>query len=88
MKIKLTKQQRAIVDRMKKEGKVNSFDATYEMAIKQAPSRIAELKDKGFKIGSRPSKGRSVDWYLEDMPKEEKPFTWVVENGLARKVYE
>jgi hypothetical protein len=56
-------QQKRILDRLR-EGGLNSYIATYEMRIKQAPTRIKELKEAGYKIVSRRRKDRSVDWLL------------------------
>lgn len=69
-----------------KEGKVNSFDATYIYGIKQAPARIKGLKKKGYKIHkSSTYPNRSVDWSLTELPKEKPNLSqvkYVIENGL------
>lgn len=48
-----------------KQGPVNSYKATYLMGVKQAPTRIKELKDLGYNITSVVKKDRSVDWVLD-----------------------
>lgn len=48
---------------------VNSHDLTYIHSIKQAPTRIKELKEKGFQIvKSKPHKNKSVTYYLLNSP--------------------
>lgn len=49
-----------------KLGPVNSYDATYSLGFKQAPTRIKELKELGHNITSSRSHGRSVDWVLRE----------------------
>lgn len=79
-------QRQKILDRLK-EGKLNSYVATYDMRIKQAPTRIRELKDEGYKISSTPKKDRSVDWELEELPLKDRPYKMVIEGNVARRVY-
>ena len=80
-------QRQRILDRLK-EGPLNSYEATFEMRIKQAPTRIKELKEEGYKIISTRQKDRSVDWELAELPLKDRMFKMVVgEDGLARKVY-
>lgn len=62
-------QQDILLNELKK-GKVNSYRATYDLRIKQAPTRIKELKQQGYTIISYPKKDRSVDWELLGAPKE------------------
>ena len=47
---------------------VNSFDLTYIHSIKQAPTRIKELKEQGYSIVSRPGKNKSVTYILLNSP--------------------
>jgi len=80
-------QQQRILERLK-VGKLNSYEATYEMRIKQAPTRLRELRELGYQIVSIPQKDRSVDWELTDVPQSEKPFKWVIgDDNVARKEY-
>ena len=88
---KITQQERLLKELWK--GKVNSYSATYSMRIKQAPTRIRELREKGYKIISIPKNDKSVDWELEDKmqskdnDKLKSPaYTWVFEDGFAREV--
>lgn len=43
---------------------VNSYDLTYTHRIKQAPTRISELKEQGYIIKSQQNKNRSVTYIL------------------------
>lgn len=44
---------------------INSYDLTYVHSIKQAPTRIKELREMGYEIVSRTIKGnRSVQYIL------------------------
>jgi hypothetical protein len=81
-------QRQRILDRLKK-GSLSSYDATYEMGIKQAPTRIKELKDMGYVIFSLRQKDRSVIWSLVRGPEKERPFRmeFDTKNNIARKVY-
>ena|SRR5258706_16217458 len=58
-------QQQKLLNAMKNRPMgVNSFLATYQMGIKQAPTRIRELKEQGYNIISHVNKDRSVNWIL------------------------
>lgn len=59
----ITQQQRLL--NALKQGPVNSYKATYEMSIKQAPTRIKELRNLGYQITSMPERDRSVTWVLD-----------------------
>ncbi len=65
---------------LKEKGFVNSFVATYQMRIKQAPTRISEIKKEGFLIKSIPQSNGSVNWVLEAEPKpiikKEQKYIW------------
>jgi len=76
-------QRNRILERLK-EGQLNSYEATYEMRIKQAPTRIKELKDRGYNITSVPNKDRSVTWVLDYQ--EPKPKQYIFENGVAKLI--
>ena len=64
---RLTQQERLLKELWK--GKVNSYSATYSMRIKQAPTRIHELIEKGYNIVSIRKTDGSVDWELITSPK-------------------
>lgn len=68
-------------------GGVNSYALTYAYGIKQAPTRIKELKESGHNISSIPQKDRSVQYILHPFASDSKPFMWDFSNGNARKVY-
>jgi hypothetical protein len=72
-----------------KEGKLNSYYATYQMRIKQAPTRIKELREDGFNIVSTTNKDRSVDWELVSIPDKYRSYRMEVDpsTNLARKIY-
>lgn len=52
---------------------VNSYFATYNLRIKQAPTRVRELKEAGYQITSKTNPDRSVDWILFGAPKPIEP---------------
>lgn len=69
---------------------VNSHDLTYIHSVKQAPTRIKELKELGYSIISKPNYTRrspSVDYVLQGEPEQQKPFRWVFEGNVARREY-
>lgn len=65
-KVRAQTQKQRLLEALKNAGTsgVNSFFATYSMSIKQAPTRIRELKDLGFDIKSISKKDGSVNWVL------------------------
>ena len=81
-------QRNKVLELLKNAGSrgVNSYGLTYLHAIKQAPTRIKELKEEGYQILSRKLKDRSVDYVLisepksqaKEQPKEE--MVWVFDN--------
>jgi len=80
--------QRSKILKVLKEGRLNSYTATYNMKIKQAPTRIKELKELGYKILSLRNKNRSVDWILVGLPLENKAYKFVIgKDNIARRVY-
>lgn len=81
-------QKDKILNEIKDKGYLNSFYATYEMGIKQAPTRVWELIHQcGYDIKSRPAKNDSVDWYLATGPKRDKKPEWVfTQDGRAVQV--
>lgn len=60
------RQRDYILELLKKAGVkgVNSYDLTYKHSIKQAPTRIHELKELGYVIKSKKKSNRSVDYIL------------------------
>lgn len=59
-------QQEQILELLKTNEKVNSYDLTYKHLIKQAPTRIHELREQGYTIlTSQPLKDGSVDYYIQ-----------------------
>ena len=59
-------QQEQILELLKTNEKVNSYDLTYKHSIKQAPTRIHELREQGYTIlTSQPLSDGSVDYYLQ-----------------------
>jgi hypothetical protein len=85
---KTTQQERLLKELYR--GKVNSYSATYSMQIKQAPTRIRELREKGYNITSITKPDRSVDWVLNGIPKEEvkKEQKWVFVGNMAVRLEE
>lgn len=83
-------QQDKILNLLKTKGSVNSFDLTYIYGIKQAPTRIKELRNQGYTIISKPAKNKSVQYFLMSptvsaLPKDLQPWEEelipVVKNG-------
>lgn len=68
MRDRLTQKERLLAEL--KLHPVNSYYATYELRIKQAPTRIQELQEEGYPIESVRKPNRSVDWVLKEKPKE------------------
>jgi len=67
--MKQTQRQRIInVLIENREQGLNSYFATYQMRIKQAPTRIWEIKKEGYRIITIPQKDGSVNWILEAYP--------------------
>lgn len=89
MKTQKETQEQKLLELLK-EGKVNSFDATYIYGIKQAPARIKGLKKQGYTIHkSAMYPNRSVDWSLTELPKERPNYSqakFVIENGVYKAV--
>ena len=58
---------------------INSYDADYILHIKQAPTRIHELKQLGYTIVARTNKDKSVNWILTNSPVIKTP---IIENSI------
>jgi hypothetical protein len=67
--MKTLSQKETLLAVLREKGSVNSYDADYVLHIKQAPTRIHELKKDGYLITSRTKADKSVDWILLDEPK-------------------
>lgn len=73
-----------------KDAGVNSYTFTYSHSIKQAPTRIKELRLEGYNIISKPEKNRSVTYVLvHEKPniQKENDFEWDFSTGIARRIY-
>jgi len=59
-------QRQRILELLRQSGNdgVNSYDLTFKFGVKQAPTRIRELKDEGLIIKSRRRRDKSVDYIL------------------------
>ncbi len=60
-----TTNHQQIIQLLKRTGSVgiSGYDLTYKYGIKQAPTRIFELKEKGYLIQTKPF-GKTVMYYL------------------------
>lgn len=83
-------QRQKVLDLLKESGNqgVNSYDLTYIHSIKQAPTRIKELRESGYVITSTTLSNRSVQYRLDSIPLKDRPFKWDFSQGFARKLYE
>ena len=68
------------------EGAVNSYTATFSYGIKQAPTRIRELREQGYNIVSVAKSDRSVDWVLK--PKEKETSDKEMAEWIQRRMWE
>lgn len=67
---------------------INSFGVAREIAL-QLPTRISELKDKGYDILSIPKSDNSVDYVLQGSPiAEKKRVGFRFEGNVAIPLYE
>lgn len=83
-------QRQKVLDLLKESGNqgVNSYDLTYIHSIKQAPTRVKELRESGYNITSKTLPNRSVQYVLTDIPVQDRPFRWDFSTGSARRIYE
>lgn len=63
--MKSATQQQKVLALLQQNERVNSYDLTYVHSIKQAPTRIKELREKGYTILSQTLPNKSVDYLLE-----------------------
>ena len=71
--------QREQILKALQNGPLNSYTATYDLHVKQAPTRIKELKEQGYTIESITKPNRSVDWILKpssDATTQEEFIAW------------
>ena len=85
-------QRDKILELLKSNEKVNSYELTYKYHIKQAPTRVYELRELGYDIYTSPANADgSVDYsLLKKTPLKTQPegtFKWIYEGNIARKVY-
>ena len=67
--MRITQKQRILNELIeRKSSGLNSYSATYDMRIKQAPTRIRELREDGYEIRSITQRDGSVNWVLEAYP--------------------
>jgi len=88
-------QQDKVLQLLKASGSrgVNSYDLTYLHAIKQAPTRISELKEQNHRIFSRTEKNRSVTYILQSnfVPttknkETDEEYVWIYEGDSAKRI--
>ena len=84
-------QKQILLNLLKQNGRagVNSYDADYIYHIKQAPTRIFELRQLGHSIVARTNKNKSVNWILTNyfetsQPTLEKTIEWEFDGNVAR----
>lgn len=91
MRTKKITQRQKLLELLRKAGAsgINSHDATYIYGIKQAPTRILELKEEGYEIHTTPPlKNRSVIWTLTFVPEQKKKIIdWRFEGNTAIPIY-
>lgn len=85
-------QQKRILELLIKAGDmgVNSYDLTYLHHIKQAPTRVKELRLQGHEITSETLKNRSVQYRLIKDKRHEREgidYVWDFKDNLAYKRY-
>lgn len=84
-------QRQKVLRLLRESGKsgLNSHDLTYIHGIKQAPTRIYELIEKGYKISSSaPHKNRSIDYVLDYEPEElKKPIRYEFIDNKAIPIF-
>ena len=80
---KHTQQETLLLALKQSTNGVNSYYATYNMRIKQAPTRIKELREKGYIINSVTNPDRSVNWILSGVPSIKKTQQYVFIDNRA-----
>ena len=85
-------QRQKVLELLKSAGTsgINSHDLTYIHGIKQAPTRVSELKLEGYAIETSPQlKNKSVIYKLVFIPEELKKIVrWEFVDNKATPVYE
>ena len=68
-------QQNLILQLLQEKGSqgLNSYDADYLYHVKQAPTRIWEIKKSGHTIITRTNPDKSVNWILTHSPRVKQP---------------
>lgn len=87
--MKLTQQQ--IILKLLKDSPngVNSYDLTFIHSIKQAPTRVRELKEKGYLIKSSRNRNASVTYHLlGEVSKNAPEVTTVSKRGIVDEIRE
>ena len=84
----LTQQEKILKLLQENPAGINSFGVAREIAL-QLPTRITELKDKGYEILSLRKPDASVDYILQGSPiKETKRVGFRFEGNTAIPIYE
>ena len=68
-------QQNLILQLLQEKGSqgLNSYDADYLYHVKQAPTRIWEIKKSGHTIITKTNPNKSVNWILTHSPRVKPP---------------
>jgi hypothetical protein len=85
---KQTQKERILALLQENPAGINSFGIARDLAL-QLPTRIFELKRKGYEIVSTPKNDGSVDYTLQGQPAvEKKRVGFRFEGNIAIPVYE
>ena len=88
MSKQLTQKQRILKLLQENPAGINSYGIARELAL-QLPTRIWELKAKGYDITSITKEDKSVDYILNAEPEvERKRVGWKFENNIAVPIYQ
>lgn len=84
----LTQQEKILKLLQENPAGINSFGIARDLAL-QLPTRIFELKRKGYEIVSTPKNDGSVDYTLQGQPEvEKKRIGFRFEGNVAIPLYE
>lgn len=87
--MKLTQQQTILKLLQESPNGVNSYDLTFIHSIKQAPTRIKELKEKGYLIKSSRNRNASVTYHLlGEVSKNPSEATTAPQRGIVDEIRE